>query len=180
MKLELNLLRMKFSMQQLSSAWSWTSAGFRRAQMLVCSLNSASYLGIPAGVQFFHCSNILLHSLMRTGVSQGFPSFPMAESNVSVSCSETAQRVFYGVISEQSKKIHLYVFKGYKATSHSVWSGQLLSEAMNGYRRCSTLLWEHPSGGSRSWLERVLCSNLCAAILAVLTMFSWYASQFWM
>lgn len=109
MKLELNLLRMKFSMQQLSSAWSWTSAGFRRAQMLVCSLNSASYLGIPAGVQFFHCSNILLHSLMRTGVSQGFPSFPMAESNVSVSCSETAQRVFM-VSSVNKARRSIYMF----------------------------------------------------------------------
>lgn len=109
MKLELNLLRMKFPTQQLSSAWSWTTVGFWRAQMLVCFLNSTSYLWIPVGVQFFHCSNVLLHSLMRTGVSQGFPSFPRAESNISVSLPETAQRVLM-VSSVNKARGSIYMF----------------------------------------------------------------------
>lgn len=79
-----------------------------------------SYLWIPTGVQFFHCSNILLHGLMRAGVSQGFPSLPKRENKTSASRSETAQCFFIVSLVEPSEQLILSTFRVCKPTFHSV------------------------------------------------------------
>ena len=182
--LDFHLLRMKFAMQQLKSAWSWTIVSFTKTNAGLFSEQyfQVSYLWVPTGVQFFHCSNILLHSLMRAGISQGFPSLPRRESKTSVSHSETAQCGFI-VSVEHSEQTHLNTFgdakpsfiqfemvnfslKPWMATVSAALLCCALSAAVKGSFR-----------GSWSRLEHSLCSQskaVCKAV-AIFTTFLLYA-----
>lgn len=114
--LDFNLLKMKFAMQQLKPVRSWTTVSFTKAKSGLFSERyfHVSYLWIPAGVEFFHCSNVLLHGLVRAGISQGFPSLPKSNSKTSVSPSETAQGVFIAASVQHSKQIHQNPFRACK------------------------------------------------------------------
>lgn len=116
MNLDFNLVTMKFAVQQLKSAWSGTIRSLTKTNAALLSEQyfHVSYLWIPTGVHFFHCSNILLHSLMGAGISQCFPSLPRRDSETPVSHSETAQRVLPASSAEQSEQIHLNIFGGAK------------------------------------------------------------------
>lgn len=154
--LDFNLLKMKFAMQQLKPVRSWTTVSFTNSGLFPEQYFHVSYLRIPAGVEFFHCSNVLLHSLVRAGISQGFPSLPRSNSRTSVSPLGTAQGVFIETSVEHTEQIHQNPFRACKAIFHSAWNGQLFSEAMNGHCQCSSVV-KGSFRGSWSRLEHSSC-----------------------
>lgn len=158
-----NLLQMKFAMQQLEPVRSWTTVSFTKTSSGLFSKRDfhVSYLWVPAGVEFFHCSDVLLHGLVRAGISQGFPSLPKSKSKTSVSPSETAQGVFIVTSVEHSEQIDQNPFWACKAIIDSAWNGQLSSEAVNGQCQCSSAV-KGSFRGSWSRLEHSLCSQGCS------------------
>lgn len=159
--LDFNLLKMKFAMQQLKPVRTWTTVSFTKTNTGLLSrwYFPVSYLWIPTGVEFFHCSNVLLHSLVRAGISQGFPSLPKSK-NISEPLTDST-RCFILTSVEHSKQIHQNPFRACKAVIDSAWNGQVFSGAVNGQCQGSSAV----KGSSRGpWprLEHSLCSQSCS------------------